>query len=157
MTEGRGQRADTAASERAYKCQLLWLRYEHSWIELKLRLLEWELALKAGYRPGQPRIPAGRPGGGQWTDGDNGVIPVAEIDRPGKDRYLNPHITANHVGKSDVELVERIRRSHFRLFGYSRGLDRNGSFASAEAVRDFINRTLAANQDMVARVAGWSV
>lgn len=28
-----------------------------------------ELAIKAGFRPDQPRVPGGEPDGGQWTDG----------------------------------------------------------------------------------------
>ncbi|MCP5362253.1 MAG: hypothetical protein H6908_06455 [Hyphomicrobiales bacterium] len=35
-------------------------------IELRLTRLEM-LAAKAGFDPNQPRIPAGQPGGGQWT------------------------------------------------------------------------------------------
>jgi hypothetical protein len=34
------------------------------------------------YSPDQPRVPAGQPGGGQWTtEGGESVVPVA--DRPG--------------------------------------------------------------------------
>jgi Bacterial CdiA-CT RNAse A domain len=60
---------------------------------------------------------------------------------------------ANHVGKSDAELVARIRRSQFRLFNYRSGLDRNGSFASIEDARDLISRTIGMNAGAVARVA----
>lgn len=120
-------------------------------IRLGAALDRW---LDHAFNPNQPRVPAGHPDGRQWTDGDvAGVIPVADNDRSGGDRYLNPHIMGNHVGKSDVELIARIKGSQFRLFGYSRGIDRNGSFASAESARNFINRTLEANPDMVARVA----
>ncbi|MFZ5930885.1 MAG: RNase A-like domain-containing protein [Pseudomonadota bacterium] len=134
-----------------YTTKLLWLRYTHSWLRVKIALLDLELHL---YNPNQPRVPAGRPDGGQWTDGDGDVIPAADNERPGGDRYLNPHIMANHVGKSNAELVERLRRSQFRLFGYNSGLDRNGSFASIEDARDLISRTIEMNADEVARVAG---
>ncbi|MCP5362255.1 MAG: lysozyme [Hyphomicrobiales bacterium] len=39
-------------------------------IELRLTRLEM-LAAKAGFDPNQPRIPAGQPGGGQWTRDSN--------------------------------------------------------------------------------------
>lgn len=134
-----------------YTTKLLWLRYTHSWLRVKIALLDLELHL---YNPNQPRVPAGHPDGGQWTDGDGGIVTtVADNDRPHEDRYLNPHIMANHVGKSDAELVERIRRSQFRLFGYSSGIDRNGSFASIEDARDLISRTIGMNAEAVTRVA----
>lgn len=49
------------------------LRYEHAAIAFQLAALRLYLALKAGFNPDQPRVPAGRPGGGQWTDGDDGA------------------------------------------------------------------------------------
>ncbi len=50
-------------------------------IKLGLALDRW---LDYAYRPDQPRVPAGRPDGGQWTDGDGGgpVIndpPIEEV------------------------------------------------------------------------------
>lgn len=43
------------------------------------------LAQKASFNPGQLRIPAGQPGGGQWTtESGESVVPVA--DRPGDRR-----------------------------------------------------------------------
>jgi hypothetical protein len=41
-------------------------------VEAKLR--ELERAVKAGFDPNQPRLPAGNPGGGQWTNGGSGGI-----------------------------------------------------------------------------------
>ena len=32
------------------------------------------LSHKAGFNPGQLRLPAGQPGGGRWTDGDGGDV-----------------------------------------------------------------------------------
>lgn len=46
--------------------------------------------LKAGFRPGQPRVPAGRPDGGQWTDEDfSGSLIYVQSRRRGSrgDRY----------------------------------------------------------------------
>lgn len=55
---------------------LKWMRCRLAIAGVQLALLEWRLALKAGFRPEQPRVPAGRPGGGRWTDGDDGGGPV---------------------------------------------------------------------------------
>ena len=43
-------------------------------IQLQVRNLR--LALKAGFRPDQLRIPGGRPGGGRWTEEGGKVVPV---------------------------------------------------------------------------------
>lgn len=42
-------------------------------------------AIKAGYRPDQPRVPAGNPAGGQWTGG-GGAVANAPILVGGRDR-----------------------------------------------------------------------
>ena len=77
-------------------------------IRLGMALGRW---LDHAFNPNQPRVPAGHPVGGHWTDRDEaGVIPVADNGRPANDRYLNQHIMANHIGKSDIELITRIER-----------------------------------------------
>jgi hypothetical protein len=43
------------------------LRFSIANVLLDLRLLNLSLHLKAGFRPNQPRVPAGNPDGGQWT------------------------------------------------------------------------------------------
>jgi len=59
------------------------LRYELSANAFRLAALRLELALKAGFNPEQPRVPAGQPGGGQWTDGDEAPVindpPIEEV------------------------------------------------------------------------------
>lgn len=132
---------------------LLQLRADHSALRAEVAWLELLLAFKAAFNPNQPRVPAGRPDGGQWTDGDGDVIPVADSDRPGNDRYLNPHILRDHVGKSDAELVARMEKQTRRGWYRSRIMDRNGSFESAENARDLIRRTIDINHDIVERVA----
>lgn len=118
-----------------------------------LRLeLAFDRAVKAGFNPGQLRVPTGQPDGGQWTDGDGDVIPAAD-DRPGNDRYLNDHILRDHVGKSDTELIARMKRETVRGRFASRIMDRNGAFASEEDARDLIRRTLDMNHEVVERVA----
>jgi hypothetical protein len=48
--------------------------------ELKFRRFwrEW----KYGFNPGQPRVPIGSPGAGQWANGGGGRVRIAASDRP---------------------------------------------------------------------------
>lgn len=43
------------------------LAYNLARLRLSLRAARLAACLKAGFRPGQPRVPAGNPDGGQWT------------------------------------------------------------------------------------------
>lgn len=114
-------------------------------------------ALKAGFNPDQPRVPAGSREGGRWTDG-GGATRVAGNDGPGDgppplpERVLNRHIRQQHVGKSDEELKARIEGSRFNGLFTSVGMDRNGSFNSAESATALINETLKNNAAEIAKV-----
>lgn len=119
-------------------------------IRLGAALDRW---LDHAFNPNQPRVPAGHPDGGQWTDGDGDIIPVADNQRPGGDRYLNPHIMDNHVGKSDVELIARMERETRRTWYRTSYMYRNGSFASEDSARDFIRRTIEMFPETVSQVA----
>ena len=56
--------------------QILQLRYKNAAIRVEFAALRCMLALKAGFDPNQPRVPAGRREGGQWTDqGAEGATP----------------------------------------------------------------------------------
>jgi hypothetical protein len=128
------------------------------------------MGLKA-FNPSQPRVPAGNPDGGRWKNGDasGGNDPRVPTDaapnnssRLGaqyaqgetqKDRFLNSHIVDNHIGKTDDELKERIRREQIRGLFVSTGRDRNGSFESEDSARDLIKQTLENNSAVVSRVA----
>jgi hypothetical protein len=128
------------------------LRWEHAALRMDLAMLRLQLALEAAFNPNQPRVPAGHPDGGQWTDGDAGIIPVADSDRPSKEKYLNQHIMDRHVGKSDAELIARVDRETIRGRFLSKIIDRDGSFASVDDARDLIKRTIEMNPEAVARV-----
>jgi hypothetical protein len=60
-----------------------WLLHAYR-LETKLRVLG--CAVKANFNPNQPRVPAGNPDGGQWTDGGGGgggdLVRIAS--RPGR-------------------------------------------------------------------------
>jgi hypothetical protein len=45
-------------------------------IAAELRSMREALEDKAGFNPNQPRVPAGNPDGGQWTDGGSGISPL---------------------------------------------------------------------------------
>jgi hypothetical protein len=53
-------------------------KFRQSWLKSELAYLRARVALRAlapyfgKFDPDQPRLPAGQPGGGQWTDGDGG-------------------------------------------------------------------------------------
>lgn len=53
---------------------LLELRCELAALRVLLALERLALSHKAGFNPAQLRIPAGQPGGGQWTEGDGGDV-----------------------------------------------------------------------------------
>lgn len=59
---------------RLRRAEVAWLRGEFEAIARELRKLcpDWPLLIrselrKAGFNPNEPRVPAGRPDGGQWT------------------------------------------------------------------------------------------
>jgi hypothetical protein len=54
--------------------QLVRLRCELRSLRTELKLQRFFRALKAGFNPNQARLPAGSPGGGQWT-GEGGTAP----------------------------------------------------------------------------------
>ncbi len=57
---------------------LLPARWRLAGVGLQLKLLRLRLALKAGFDPNQPRVPAGEPDAGRWTDGGGGSFRVAQ-------------------------------------------------------------------------------
>ncbi len=61
-------------AEKDFLAELKAMREEIEYYQLytELLLLEHSLRLKAGFDPNQPRVPAGDPDGGQWTDGGGG-------------------------------------------------------------------------------------
>ena len=68
---------DLAALERARE-HLLRLRSELLSLRAELKFRRFFCSLKAGFKPNQPRVPAGNPDGGQWTSergsGDGGSV-----------------------------------------------------------------------------------
>jgi hypothetical protein len=67
--------------------RLGWLLHAHL---VETKLCELERAVKANFDPNQPRVPAGSPDGGQWTDAGGGggagggLVRVAQNDPTGR-------------------------------------------------------------------------
>ena len=59
-----------------------WRRAELAICRTNLALLNLEIALFRKYRPDQPRVPAGNPDGGQWTDGGGDGSRTRNVSRP---------------------------------------------------------------------------
>lgn len=137
-------------------------------MRVSVALLRLDLVLR-GYDPDQPRVPAGSSEGGRWTDGDGGNPNPAQndgriirISDEGSRRYAivladeetrGGHTLRKHVGKTDEEMLERVRASRREFPIVTYGLRRNGSFDSAESANDFVNRSLEQNAAKVDLVA----
>lgn len=146
---------------------LLRMRWQLAALRVEVAFLRVRLFLRA-YHPDQPRVPAGNPHGGQWTDGDAGdgrpagddarIVPVGDRDDR---RYRvdleeekdQGHTLRDHVGKTDDAMMQRVLRERSRSLLVSSGRKRDGSFSSREAANDFVNRTLQNNAATVDAVA----
>jgi hypothetical protein len=145
--------------------KLLQMRCETAAMQLELALLRLRLALKAGFDPNQPRVPAGRPEGGQWTriGGSavgEGTTRLAQADRPGgfpvdllEEERRGGHTIERHVGRSPESLMALVRTGVYRGVFYTMAIKRDGSFPSLMAATKLVNATLARNQVIVDRVA----
>ncbi|MCJ2061769.1 hypothetical protein MKK63_03500 [Methylobacterium sp. J-088] len=134
---------------------------------VELKLFRLKLTVSA-YDPGQPRVPAGRRDGGQWTDedrlGGRGANDDARLIFVGDEddqRYRvdllaeegRGHAIREHVGKSDTEFFERVQKSQWRSLVANGGMRRNGGFESLETANNLVNQTIEANKAAVDRVA----
>lgn len=144
-------------------------RWHLAALKVELKLLRLKLAVRA-YNPGQPRVPAGHPDGGQWTIGDdltsNESVDDARLILVGsynnqrygmvldeEDNKFDGHTLKEHVGKSDEEMLDVVRKNSWRTWIAHGGTRRNGSFDSKDSENDFINRTLEINSELVDEVA----
>lgn len=132
---------------------------------LRVQLLE----LRAGFNPNQPRVPAGLPEGGQWTDAD-GPFGSRPLDLADEERN-GGHAIRFHVGKSDRFLIARVRQKQSAVRWASR-IPRIGrivrkatlvrefeasSFPSLSAANKLVRSTLSRNEAIVSRVADGDV
>ncbi|MCJ2082474.1 hypothetical protein [Methylobacterium sp. J-090] len=126
------------------------------------------LSLRA-YHAEQPRVPAGNPNGGQWTDGDAGdgydsgnegrLVHVSdEVNRRytvllSEEEARGGHTLRDHVGRTDEQIIFRIHSSKKTFPVVTYGFRRDGSFQYSEIAKDFVNRTIERNAFEVDDVA----
>lgn len=136
--------------------RLAWL-VRAATVELRLRLLVD--TLKAGFDPNQPRVPAGNPRGGEWTDGEARALEEDEaqlaqgerlrgyrIDLEAEDAR-GGHTIDKHVHMGEDYLLTRVREEAALIIGrgdYFRGLS-IGSFESLQSATRLVNATLSRN------------
>jgi hypothetical protein len=147
------------------------LRWQLAALHFEVKLIRLGLILHA-YNLGQPRVPAGQPDGGQWTS-DNGseesatgddahlILVSTEDDQKYKvdlraEEGRGGHTLGRHVGKSDDELSERVRKSQWRTLFYNGGERRDGSFSSIDSANSLVNATIDENRSEVDLVASGS-
>jgi Bacterial CdiA-CT RNAse A domain len=152
--------------------QLFAVRSALSRAQWQVRGLRITFRLKR-FNPAQPRVPAGHPDGGQWTDGGGGggsgdatLIPVGSRDEERtplkvdleEEEASGGHAIRQHVGKSDAELIGRLEREFGRV-RFLRwtllewGRKRAGAFPSLNEANEWVNRTIEANRTIVEDVA----
>jgi hypothetical protein len=98
------------------------LRSEIAACRFQLALMRLGDALRRKYRPDQPRVPAGQPGGGQWTDGDGRISPALldpATSTPGADNRL---VVAGGFTESQMNMTVRQFASKYCLGRINREL-----------------------------------
>lgn len=123
-------------------------------LQVQLKLLKFQ-RIVTRFNPGQPRVPAGSPEGGEWTNGSL-IHPANErIGRFKNDLIIHEglgkgHAIKQHVGKSDFYLMQRVRefQNEFRSGDYAAG-----TFANLESANKLVNSVIDMNETEVASVA----
>lgn len=80
------------------------LRLKSELAALRLRAAARRLDRLLGdtkYNPDQPRLPAGNPGGGRWTSGDDEVSPRTTADEP----WIRNTTTLSSSGEPEVQVI----------------------------------------------------
>jgi hypothetical protein len=129
--------------------------------------------LKTGFRPNEPRVPAGNPDGGQWTGGGGGGASVGvkqDVDPivtggthdedPGRysidlreEETAGGHTIQDHVGRSPQSLLARVRGERYLGIFETIARYRDGSFPSIQAASKLVYATLSRNKEIVDAVA----
>jgi hypothetical protein len=128
---------------------------------LRDRLLRFEMRYNPDWQ-GEPRVPAGQIGGGQWTgDGDGGASPpqaaelvAANLPRdPGtyvanleEEERNGGHAIREHVGRSRFSLIQQVEKT-YKVLGRINGMTvvkmqgAEGSFLSLGDANYFVSET----------------
>src|SRR5947209_4298814 len=158
--------------------ELQQMRCDLAALDVELKLCKLAYLLRK-YSADQPRVPAGKPEGGQWTSGSASGGAVAAGDEesngssggldegrsagasndPGvdltEDERLGGHAISRHVAKSDEFLKADVLENGQRITGRGDSFTglRTGSFTSLDSATTLVNVTLAANREAVDAVA----
>jgi hypothetical protein len=111
-----------AARERAFDRELLALRRDHAALRRAFDEVKFALLLrKAGFNPGQPRVPRGNSDGGEWTSGggDLSRARLAGSDKPRLGRQ-SLFIIGSEVAQKVIGAY-RSENGLFDLFGRNDG------------------------------------
>lgn len=123
------------------------------------------LQQKANFNPSQPRIPAGHPQGGQWTnsvwsrDSEGRAYKINEefgeyfVDLRAIEGYRGAHTIREHVGKTRAELLVGMGPEASRWAFLSGAKRRNGSCGSYPEALRYVNETIADNIHTVIAVS----
>jgi len=148
--------------------------------ELIRKLVDAQLALraeilrqvlrKANFNPDQPRVPAGDPDGGKWTDGGGGFGDAGEsarvyrvndefgqyyVDLGALEGYRGAHTISSHVLPSKAELLVAMGSEASRWLPISGAERRQGKFGSYPDALRYVNETLQASIETVEAVKAW--
>jgi hypothetical protein len=135
-------------------------------LRVQLAFIKLDLVLRRKYRPDQPRVPAGNPDGGQFTDGSggrgSGRVRLAQGDRLQgyvvdlrEEEARGGHTIRDHVARSPDRLLARVREEQSattRKRDFAEGLA-VGSFPSLDSATRLVNSTLAQNSAIIEPVA----
>jgi len=175
-------KARALAEQDEIEREVLALRAANACVRIMLADLKFELALRAlgrKYSPDQPRVRAGNPDGGQWTDGggqggerddpivlsdavadsvfDSGTRLAASDGTSGypinlqEEEARGGHTISAHVNRSPEALIAQAQENFDR--NPNARDSRSGSFPSLESATKLVNSTLAQNRDILDRVA----
>lgn len=122
------------------------------------------LLRKANFNPDQPRVPAGEPGGGRWTDGGAGSGDAARayrindefgqhyVDLQAIEGYRGAHTITSHVFRSKAELLVGMGPEASRWLPFTGAERRQGKFGSYPDALRYVNETILANIETVEAV-----
>ena len=85
-----------ALAVRALRGNLLRLKWHAAALRFELALRRYDRALKYGYHPDQPRVPAGVPEGGQWTTVYCGYSPSNRDKNPVATPHKETRVAADN-------------------------------------------------------------
>jgi hypothetical protein len=113
------RRAGLAAERKARERDLL-TECEHATIRLTFAFMRLQRLVDIKYRPDQPRVPIGQPGGGRWAGGDAGDSRSTTDEGPKAHARERQRLAQYSMGVLVAELPYPGGRSCVYKFGFGR-------------------------------------